>query len=88
MKKQRLTIAAILAILAFLICSISADAQYIRKVNDTTYVLSSMPSMLVGTLTVDGIACPLYRSSRGKVYYWRRSKNGNIYKVYPTVMNQ
>ena len=60
-------------ILLFFFCFLSTEAQYIVKENK---------DQEVGTLTKSGISYIIYLSERGKLYYWKYSNNGNLYKVY------
>lgn len=83
MWKQRLTIAAIFLILTFLVYGV-ANGQYIRKGNDSVYtkVIASPPVGAYIDRTTN-IKYTLYRSIHGKLYYWRMSKTGHFYRVYP-----
>lgn len=69
-------------ILFLIVTSLNVNGQYIRTISDSIYS-TLRPDPVVGKLTKsDGIHL-LYESIRGRIYYWKISKNGNRYKAYP-----
>ncbi len=77
-----------LIIITFIsLLGLGVNAQYIRKVNDSTYkIISDIPA---GTITrTDGSKVPVYQTAKGKLYYYRISpKTGRLYKSYLKPIN-
>ncbi len=70
-----------LIILLLLVISLGVKAQYVRKVNDSTYTY--VPAKSIGTYSKEGVIYPLFQTSSGKLYIWVVSKkSGKPYKSY------
>lgn len=72
-----------LIIAILLMCSLSGSCQTITKMTDSVYVV--VPDRRVGTFIHKDSVYPLFRSPKGKLYYYKLSKKNVFYKVYPKI---
>lgn len=74
---------SLLTTLAILIC-LTASAQTVKDSSGNYHAQRSETAKPTGKTFTDskGVVYPLLISARGKLFYLRTSKTGNIYKVY------